>query len=71
MHCPFHSLARDYTDLVCGMNLDLMEGLLDGLGRTKLEARLDPAPGRCCVRLSDPTPGATGSSPPAGSTTDR
>jgi predicted ArsR family transcriptional regulator len=71
VNCPFHSLAQDYTDLVCGMNLDLMEGLLEGLGGTKLEARLDPAPGRCCVTLSGPAPGASGSSPRAGSTTDR
>ncbi len=68
VNCPFHSLAQDFTDLVCGMNLDLMEGLLEGLGGTKLVAGLDPAPGRCCVRLSDPVPGASGSWPRAGST---
>jgi len=50
-NCPFHALAQDYTDLVCGMNLDLMDGLLDGLGRANLDARLDPAPDRCCVSL--------------------
>jgi len=50
-NCPFHALAQDYTDLVCGMNLDLMDGLLDGLGRANLEARLNPAPDRCCVSL--------------------
>jgi len=71
VNCPFHSLAHDYTDLVCGMNLDLMEGLLEGLGGTKLEARLDPAPGRCCVRLSDPAPGENGPWPRAGSTNGR
>ena len=53
-NCPFHALAQDYTDLVCGMNLDLMDGLLDALGRANLEARLDPEPGRCCVSLSRP-----------------
>jgi hypothetical protein len=30
-NCPFASLAQDHTALVCGMNLDLMRGLLDGL----------------------------------------
>ena len=50
-NCPFHALAQDYTDLVCGMNLDLMDGLLEALGRANLEARLDPKPGRCCVSL--------------------
>jgi predicted ArsR family transcriptional regulator len=50
-NCPFKALAQDYTDLVCGMNLELVGGLLAGLGVTDLEARLDPAPGRCCVTV--------------------
>ena len=50
-NCPFHALAQDYTDLVCGMNLDLIDGLLAGLEGANLEARLDPAPGRCCVTV--------------------
>jgi len=52
VNCPFHALAQDYTDLVCGMNLVLVDGLLVGLDRSGLQARLDPAPGRCCVRLA-------------------
>ncbi|GAB2960154.1 helix-turn-helix transcriptional regulator [Saccharothrix stipae] len=51
-NCPFHSLARRHTELVCGMNLCLLDGLLDGLAGTGLTAHLDPAPGRCCVRLA-------------------
>jgi len=50
-NCPFHALAQEYTALVCGMNLDLVDGLLAGLERVDLEARLDPAPGRCCVTV--------------------
>jgi predicted ArsR family transcriptional regulator len=50
-NCPFHALAQDYTELVCGMNLELMRGLLDGPGRRVLDAHLDPGPDRCCVRL--------------------
>lgn len=50
-NCPFHSLAQEQTQLVCGMNLHLLEGVLDGLTQTGLEARLDPEPSRCCVRL--------------------
>ena len=49
-NCPFHSLALEYPALVCGMSKDLIQGLLTALP-TKLEARLDPAPGRCCVTL--------------------
>ena len=56
-NCPFHSLAQDYTDLVCGMNFDLIKGLLDGLSAERLEAHLEPAAGRCCVTLR-PTPAA-------------
>ncbi len=51
VNCPFHSLAEDYTDLVCGMNLDVIDALLSSLGRTGFKAVLDPASGRCCVRL--------------------
>jgi predicted ArsR family transcriptional regulator len=50
-NCPFHSLAREHTALVCGMNLALLDGLLESLPGTGLTARLAPDPGRCCVRL--------------------
>ncbi|WP_123747049.1 helix-turn-helix transcriptional regulator [Saccharothrix texasensis] len=50
-NCPFHALARDHTRLVCGMNLNLVDGLLRGVGDTGLAAHLDPAPDLCCVRL--------------------
>ncbi len=51
-NCPFHALAERYTELVCGMNLDLINGLLDALGPGERRARLDPAPGRCCVTIA-------------------
>lgn len=50
-NCPFHVLAREHTETVCGMNLHLLRGVLDGLGDPELEACLAPSPGRCCVRL--------------------
>jgi len=53
-NCPFHSLAQRHTQLVCGMNLCLIGGLLDGIKANGHTARLDPSPGHCCVRL-DPT----------------
>lgn len=52
-NCPFRSLARDYTALTCGMNLDLMKGFLTGLQGAELVARLEPTPGQCCVRLQN------------------
>lgn len=50
-NCPFHALAREHTQTVCGMNLHLLRGVLSGLGEAGLEACLAPSPGRCCVRL--------------------
>lgn len=50
-NCPFHTLAAQYPELVCGMNLRFLDGLLLGLGATGLRATLDPAPGHCCVRV--------------------
>ncbi len=50
-NCPFDVLAGEYRELVCGMNLALLRGMLDGLGATTLQAALDPQPGMCCVVL--------------------
>lgn len=49
-NCPFHALAREHTELVCGMNLRLLDGVLEGAS-TGLVAQLHPVPGRCCVRM--------------------
>lgn len=52
-NCPFHRLAEEHRELVCGMNLDFLDGLLEGLGPTdRLRARLAPAAGYCCVRIA-------------------
>ncbi|MGW4242677.1 helix-turn-helix transcriptional regulator [Nocardia sp. NPDC004722] len=48
-NCPFHRLAVDFPPLVCGMNLALLAGPAAAAGWT---ARMDPAPGRCCVSFS-------------------
>jgi predicted ArsR family transcriptional regulator len=50
-NCPFHALAEQHTALVCGMNLRLLEGVLEEAGDAGLAARLAPSAGRCCVRL--------------------
>lgn len=54
-NCPFHSLAARHPELVCGMNLRFLDGLLYGLGVTGLRARLDPAQEQCCVRIQPDT----------------
>jgi predicted ArsR family transcriptional regulator len=50
-NCPFHRLAQQFTALVCGVNLHLLRGVVDGAGDRRHLAVLDPGPGRCCVRL--------------------
>lgn len=50
-NCPFHALAREHTQTVCGMNLHLLRGVLLGLEEDDLQACLEPTPGHCCVRL--------------------
>jgi predicted ArsR family transcriptional regulator len=50
-NCPFDALARDHTQLVCGMNLAMLTAVTERVGKTKLAARLEPAPDRCCVVL--------------------
>lgn len=52
-NCPFDALAREHTALVCGVNHDYVAGVVDGLGCRGVRAVLDPAPGRCCVRVAD------------------
>ena len=51
-NCPFHVLASNHPPLICGMNLALLEGLLEGASAPGLSARLDPRPGECCVVLT-------------------
>jgi predicted ArsR family transcriptional regulator len=53
-NCPFHVLAVRRTELVCGLNHALVAGILEGLGETRMEARLVPRPGTCCVRVARP-----------------
>ncbi|MCA1842228.1 MAG: transcriptional regulator [Actinobacteria bacterium] len=50
-NCPFRSLVPGHTALVCGMNLALLEGFAGALPGGAVTARLEPAAGRCCVRL--------------------
>ncbi|MCR8895812.1 helix-turn-helix domain-containing protein [Gordonia sp. GONU] len=50
-NCPFHRLAQQHTELVCGMNLHLLDGVLDGLEVTGLVANLEPMAEYCCVRF--------------------
>jgi predicted ArsR family transcriptional regulator len=57
-NCPFHSLVEADRELVCALNVAFVKGIVTGLegARTsaakpgpKIEARLAPGVGRCCV----------------------
>jgi predicted ArsR family transcriptional regulator len=50
-NCPFHRLAEQHRDVVCGMNRSYLQGLLDGMDRRDVTASLEPEPGRCCVAI--------------------
>jgi len=50
-NCPFHQLAKRHRDVVCGMNLALVKGLVSGLGADGWRPVLDPRPGHCCVAI--------------------
>jgi predicted ArsR family transcriptional regulator len=51
-NCPFDRLARRHTELVCGLNRHFVQGVVEGLGSSDAEARLDPSEERCCVIVS-------------------
>lgn len=51
-NCPFHSVAARHTELVCGMNLDLLAAMVDAVDAPAVEAHLDPGADRCCVTLT-------------------
>ncbi|MGI5131248.1 helix-turn-helix transcriptional regulator [Pseudonocardia sp. CA-107938] len=46
-NCPFHVLSQRHPGLVCGMNLALLQGLVEDTAG--VQARMDPQPGQCCV----------------------
>lgn len=50
-NCPFDKLAAKHIELVCGMNLALIGGVIDGLDLTGLSVELAPQPGFCCVKI--------------------
>jgi predicted ArsR family transcriptional regulator len=52
-NCPFHRLARAHTDLVCGLNVELIGSMLATSGASRLRAEFRPAPGACCVTITE------------------
>jgi predicted ArsR family transcriptional regulator len=48
-NCPFHVVAKDHAEVVCGLNVHLVKGVLAGCADPDARAELDPQPNRCCV----------------------
>lgn len=48
-NCPFHRVAQEQTELVCGLNLEFVTGVAAGTGCAGVATRLDPGEDRCCV----------------------
>jgi predicted ArsR family transcriptional regulator len=53
-NCPFHALAQRDPELVCGLNVSFVDGMLRGLGNTTVTADLRAEDGLCCVQLWPP-----------------
>ncbi len=49
-NCPFHHLVDEHRELVCGMNLALLDAAVSGLD-ARYRAELEPSPEHCCVVL--------------------
>lgn len=50
-NCPFHALVAEHRELVCGMNLALIEGIVEGARAPGVRPVPLPRPGFCCVSL--------------------
>lgn len=48
-NCPFHVLVERHRELTCSMNLALLDGAAEALGKTGYRAVARPAEGLCCV----------------------
>jgi predicted ArsR family transcriptional regulator len=54
-NCPFHPVTDCSPALVCGINVDYLAGLLEGLGVESLTATFAPLPDECCVEIRSAT----------------
>lgn len=50
-NCPFHALVGEHKEVVCGMNLALVQGVVEGLDLPGVRPVLAPKPGMCCVAI--------------------
>ena len=53
-NCPFRAVADVAPALVCGMNCELVAGMVEGLGLDRGRVALDPSPPNCCLTVAVP-----------------
>ncbi len=51
-NCPFRQLAREFTDLICGLNIELLRGVADGAEETGYTMVAIEGSNRCCVHVT-------------------
>ncbi len=52
-NCPFDALVDEHRMLVCGTNVAMAGGIVEGAGAVELVPVLDPQPGFCCVTFRE------------------
>ncbi len=55
-NCPFHRLARNHTDVICGLNGALLTGALQGCADSTHRIVPDPDGPHCCARIPRGSP---------------
>ena len=50
-NCPFETVARHDPELVCALNVLVLQGLCEGLD-LRADVALEPQPGHCCVAIT-------------------
>jgi predicted ArsR family transcriptional regulator len=51
-NCPFETVAKQSPEVVCSLNLRLLQGLIRGLDLRKARAILKPDERHCCVAIT-------------------
>lgn len=51
-NCPYEPLSQRDRDLICGVNLALVEGAADAIGLDRVRCSLHEPAGGCCVRVA-------------------
>lgn len=51
-NCPFDTVSKEHTELVCGLCRSFVHGVCDAVDAGEFDAVLDPESGLCCVKIA-------------------